>query len=217
MIGESIFPLERAFGLAFDVERDSERRSGFKPAEIQLGPQMPLPMYGELRLHGFAATIMGGFCEHITIVGKDEKRINDCVVYQGNAICEMLVRDLGVPREQVSWNTSDSNTGHTLEVIRKMVYEDREAGKHRRCAIITSHYHRDRSEESALCSGWSPVFLSAESFILAACASEVERSTKRNWIEEELRRYDYVARAIAEINGISDMRRGVYQPQTRGW
>jgi hypothetical protein len=217
MTRKSIFPIDHVYGLAFDIELDPSRPSGFKPAEIHLGSESPLPMYGELRLHGFAAAIAGNFCKHLAIIGKDEKRIKDRTVYQGYAICEMLARDLGVDRNRISWNMSGSNTGHTLSIIRDMVRDKRRTGKHRRYAIITSHYHKDRSGEGALLDGWNPTFLSAESFILATCISDEERAQKKAWIETELRKYDYVAREIAEINGIADMRRGTYQPKTKGW
>ena len=63
------------FGLAFDVIKDKTRKSGFAPAQTDLGSGKNL--FGLARLEGFAAIAKLGFAQKIVVIGGNEGRYKE--------------------------------------------------------------------------------------------------------------------------------------------
>lgn len=134
---------ETVFGLAFDVEKTAETKSGFKPAFSDLKYGMEL--YGDIRLEGFAALTKLGFTKNLVIVGGNETRYEGetPVVNRAVAICEMLISDYGIEEDKVSFISSDPNTAGNVTAIKKMI--ELEKLNYQTCAIVSNFYHLPRA------------------------------------------------------------------------
>jgi hypothetical protein len=111
------FHVQTAFGLAFDVEKTSDRPSGFKPARVDF--TVGRELYGELRLSGFAAALECGFTQKLIIVGGLEARYPDENVGRAVAIRQMLIEDFGADAHRVDTLLSPANTAGNVAAIKK--------------------------------------------------------------------------------------------------
>ncbi|NBV76651.1 hypothetical protein EBR66_00575 [bacterium] len=192
-----------AYGLAFDVEKDLGRRSGFKPALTDLGSRKYL--FGELRLAGFASLLRLGYAEHLVLVGGNEGRYKseEPVVNRAHAIKEMLVHDHEISPSKLSAVASNSNTGGNIAIIR-----DQQALEPRDAFVVTNHYHLPRAAMDISAAGLMLPLFSAESFLLLA----------EKWSKEQLidafGQGTLAERVAEEIQGIADKLRGTYKPRT---
>jgi len=78
-----------AFGLAFEVEKSHETKSGFKPAVTDKSQQL---LFADLRLDGFAALLRLGLANSLRIVGGNEGR------YKSEGCNRSSARNLGKMR-----------------------------------------------------------------------------------------------------------------------
>ena len=130
--------VDTVFGLAFDVEKAPERKSGFKPAQLDLNAGKKL--YGDFRLYGFAALLRINFAKRLIIVGGNEGRYKNetPVINRADAICKMLVHDFGVSPVCVSFISSSSNTDGNIDAIEASIRADTSY------AIVSNFYHLPR-------------------------------------------------------------------------
>lgn len=194
------------FGLAVDIVKTSQTKSGFEPAPFDLGAGEAL--FGSLRLDGFAALLRIGFAEHLTLAGGDEGRYKNETphINRAWAIREILIHDYGIDPERVSYAPSNSNTGGNIIAIRGKIEEMQLDPNH--CRVVTSHYHVSRAymdlQEAKLN---IPVY-SAEAFWL------LEQAGRKNLLIERFGGDDLAKRVAVEINGIADKIRGTFKSRT---
>lgn len=204
--GSLAIHIKSAFGLAFDVERTSDRKSGFKPALFDLGAGKFL--FGNLRLDGFAASLKTGFAEMLVLAGGDEGRYKDekPPVNRANAIREMLVHDCGIDPERVRALPSRSNTGGNIAVIRSFI--ESENLRPEDCGLVSNHYHLPRAHLDLTASGLPLRMFSAEALWL------LEDAERKNELIKRLGEGHLAERYAEEIAGIADKMRGTYEPRT---
>src|SRR5262249_51819065 len=133
------FPV--GFALSCDIEKSNTRRSGYKPAPVNLRFQTPL--FGELRLQGFAAAIEGNFVETLIIIGGAEDRYPAEQISRPRAIKANVERDYGADALRVYCILSEPNTAGNAISIRAALSEMRLAPGD--CALLSSHYHLPRA------------------------------------------------------------------------
>lgn len=191
---------DTVFGLAFDIEKDRGRPSGFKPAQSDLNAGKEL--FGDLRLNGFASLLRRGFTNRLIIVGGDEGRYkhDDPVINRARAIREMLILDQGINPKAVEVIPSSSNTGGNIAIIRSR-------GKGR-FAVVSNHYHLPRAALDMSSAGMTAPLLPAEAFWLLE-----DRSRKRQIIER-FGSGPFAERVAEEIQGIADKIAGTYAART---
>lgn len=194
------------FGLAFDVEKDPLRPSGFKPAAIDLGSGKA--MFGEARLEGFAALLRAGFAKRLIIVGGDEGRYRGevPVINRAWAIRQMLVNDCGIREELVGSFASNSNTGGNITIIKR---ELEASGLTPDDVVVTSHYHVPRAAQMMAKEGLVLPVISAEAFVLLEGIVTKEELVNRHFGGGPL-----AERLGEEIQGMADLIRGTYVPRT---
>lgn len=193
-------PVPLVFGLAFDVEKASDRKSGFKPAEFDLGAGKNL--FGDIRLDGFAALLKSNFAEKLVVVGGIEGRYKGENIPRARAITDMLHKDHGIPTSRLGYLVSASNTGGNIEMIR------REVGGRSAPVVVSNHYHLPRAgidfDEKSLRASLLP----AESFIL------IHNPDEKEHLVERLGGGPLAERVVTEARGVADKLLGVYKPRT---
>lgn len=190
--------VDTVFGLAFDIEKAPECKSGFKPAQFDLSAGKEL--FGDLRLNGFVALLRIGFAKRLIIVGGDEGRYRNeiPVINRADAIREMLVCDFNINPNCVLSIPSSSNTGGNINAIEVRVRIDTS------CAVVSNFYHLPRIY----------LDLMARNLVISVYPSEAF------WIlEEESRKDDlierfggglFAERVAQEIQGIAHKLCGTY-------
>lgn len=199
-------PVSAAFGLAFDIEKAADRKSGFKPAQFDLGAGKEL--FGDLRLDGFASLLRIGFAQRLVIVGGNEGRYKNetPVINRAAAIREMLLRDYDIPPDRVSSFASNSNTGGNIAVIGAQMKQS--ALGWGDCAVVSNLYHLPRAFLD-LTAGNLPVpIYAAEAFWL------LEDERRKNDLIERLGGGALAERITEEVQGIAHKLRGTYKPRT---
>ena len=199
--------VEAVFGLAFDIERDPSRPSGFKPASVDLGSGKA--MFGEIRLGGFAALLRTGFAKHLTIVGGDEGRYRgeEPVINRAWAIREMLVKDCGIDESLVTSFASNSNTGGNITIIKREVEE--RGLTPGQVAVVTSYYHAPRAAVMMAKDGLVLPVYPAEALVLLEGIVTKEELANRHFGGGSL-----AERLAEEIQGVAALIRGNYTPRT---
>jgi hypothetical protein len=190
----------QGFGLAFDIERTTATRSGYKPARYDMGGIQEL--FGELRLAGFAAMLRMNIVTKITIVGGDEGRYkNDSPINRAVAIREMLIHDCGIDPARVDAIPSKSNTLGNVGIIRDRTRSPNDI-------VVTSHYHIPRATMDIAAEGLSLKMIAAEAFMV------LEDPTTKDLIIESLGGNALAMRCAEEIQGIAHKLNGSYQSRT---
>lgn len=190
-----------AFGLSFDVEKATERKSGFRPAQRCLNADKHL--FGDLRLEGFAALLRAGFAEELVVVGGKEGRYPDENICRAWAIREMLVRDLGVDFGKVSSVPSVSNTGGNIAAIksvingRGLVFSD--------CAVVSNLYHLPRTFLDLVTANLPIPIYPAEAFWL------LEDGSRKQHLIESFGGGPLAERIAEELQGIANKISGIYK------
>lgn len=204
---ERMGPVKLAFGLAFDIEKDPTRASGFAPAAVDLGSGKP--MFGEVRLEGFAALLRTEFARRLIIVGGDEGRYRgeEPVINRAAAIRAMLVSDFGINPELVDFRASNSNTGGNITIIKREFEASGLAPG--AVVVVTSHYHVPRAAQMMAKEGLVLPVISAEAFVLLEGIVTKEELVNRHFGGGPL-----AERLGEEIQGMADLIRGTYVPRT---
>lgn len=189
----------QGFGLAFDIERTNATRSGFKPAQYDMGGIQEL--FGDLRLAGFAAALRLGVIKTLTLVGGDEGRYkNDNPINRAVAIREMLVQDFGIDPSRVDAVPSNSNTLGNVAIIKSRSKDGD--------VVITSHYHVPRALFDIVDAGMCRHVIAAESYLM------LEDPTSKNRIIEEISGPAYAMRCAEEMQGIREKITKTYVSRT---
>jgi hypothetical protein len=191
-----------ACGLAFDIERSSSTKSGFRPAKTDMGSHKEL--FADLRLEGFAALLRLGFAEKLTIFGGDEGRYKVEIpgLNRAWAIKQMLVDDHGIAATRIEYVRSNSNTGGNVVEIKKRI------GFFTRSAVVSNHYHLPRAALDLRHARIRVPLYPAEAFLLLE---------NHLWKHNLIKRFGGNAlaeRMVEEIQGIADKIRGTYRPRT---
>ena len=190
----------KGFGLAFDIERTNATRSGYRPAQYDMGGIQEL--FGDLRLAGFAAMLRLNIVGHLTIVGGDEGRYkHDNPINRAVAIREMLIHDHGIDATRVDAAASNSNTLGNSLIIRQRSTSNEDI-------VTTSHYHIPRAAMDIAAEGLSLPIIAAEAFMI------LEDKTSKDRIIHELGGSPLAMRCAEEIQGIAHKLAGTYQSRT---
>lgn len=202
----------QAFGLAFDIERTTATKSGFRPAQFDLGSGKEL--FGLVRIAGWAAMIRLDIVDHLTIVGGDEGRYKEDPINRAVAIREMLIRDYEVDASRVDAVPSKSNTLGNVGIIRDRSTSPSDI-------VVTNLYHIPRAAMDLAAQGLSLPMIAAEAFtLLEAKRGEKEHNNeglfalKKNLLIESLGGGPLAERCAEEIQGIADKLDGSYQSRT---
>lgn len=198
--------VDTTFGLAFDIEKTSERKSGFKPAQFDLGSGKEL--FGELRLEGFAGLLKIGFAKRLIIVGGNEGRYKTetPTINRAWAIREMLVHDFGINPDNVASVASNSNTGGNIIAIASRIKADvLDWGD---CAVVTSHYHVPRAHLDLVAANLPIPIYAAEAFWL------LENESRKNELIERLGGGPLAERISEELQGVAHKLNATYKPRT---
>ena len=190
----------QGFGLAFDIERTNATKSGYKPAQYDMGGIQEL--FGGLRLSGFGAMLRLNIVNHLTIVGGDEGRYkNDSPINRAVAIREMLIHDIGIHPERVSAIGSKSNTLGNVGIIRDTSTSTDDI-------VATSHYHIPRASMDIAAEGLSLKMIAAEAFMV------LEDPKTKEYIIDVLGGGALAMRCGEEIQGIAHKLAGTYVSRT---
>src|SRR3989344_298487 len=212
-------------GFAFDIERDPNTTSKFKPADEHLGSENPNPLYATPRLEGYAAMLRLGFTRHLLIPGKDERRYKGETVeidgkpsplWQGLIIRKMLIEDYGIKGVPIEWipstgSTRDAAIAAAIELRRRNIVV-----AEGRVEFVTSWYHVDRPSHHLREAGLLPLITSAETFPIAEAILKGER----NEALDHLRSFGghYLDQRVRdEIGGTAELLLGTYERKTKGW
>jgi hypothetical protein len=189
------------FGLAFDIERSSRTRSGFEPAQFDLGSGKDL--FGNLRLQGFAAMLQLNIVNTLTIVGGDEGRYKGetPIINRASAIRLMLVKDYDIDPLRVDAQASKSNTLGNVGIIRDRSTSDDDI-------VVTNLYHIPRAALDIAAAGLRLKLFAAEAFLL------LQNPSFKDAIIERLGGGALAERCGEEIQGIADKIRGTYKSRT---
>lgn len=195
-----MFAFDTIFGLAFDVERDPDRKSGFKPASYDLGSGKEL--FGDIRLDGFAALLLMGAAKRFIIVGGNEGRYKGetPTVNRAEAIRLMLIHDFGIDPALIEAIPSASNTGGNITIVR-------EHGKGS-FAVTSNLYHLPRAAMDMQAAGITAPMIATEAFWL------LEDRSRKNLLIERLGGGPLAERMTEEVQGIADKLSGTYAPRT---
>lgn len=198
--------LQTVFGLAFDIEKDPGRKSGFKPASIDLG--IGKELFGDLRLDGFAAALKTGFADELILAGGDEGRYKGetPVINRAWAIREILIHDYGIDSARIQSFASKSNTLGNVGIIRDFI-----AGNERsldKCGLMTNLYHLPRAHMDVVAHDMPLRLFAAESLYL------IEQPDRKNDLVRRLGEGPMAERMAEEISGIADKIRGWYRSKT---
>ncbi|MEK7124370.1 MAG: hypothetical protein AAB877_01625 [Patescibacteria group bacterium] len=204
--------VDTVFGLAFDIEKAPERKSGFKPAQCDLGAKKEL--FGDVRLAGFAALLMLGFAKKLIVIGGKEGRYKneEPAIGRAFAICEMLTKDLNVEPACVSHVISEPNTGGNIAVISHRIISDDNLSIYN-YAVVSNHYHIPRIKMDLRAGGLPlvPIY-PAEAFLLVD-----QEKSEENKQELIIRfgRGPLAERMVEEIQGIAHKLAGTYQAKSK--
>jgi hypothetical protein len=197
------------FGLAFDIEKAADRKSGFKPADVDLSSRLNL--FGILRLEGFAAALQSGFAERIILVGGLEGRYPEEAIGRAIAIRKMLLEDYDIPSARVDALQSPPNTGGNIDTIRNGI---REKGLvTNACALLSSHYHLPRVQMDLQAANLALRVYPAEAFLLLKSETPEERKALKRQLIIRFGAGSLAERMVQEVNGIADKIGGVYASQ----
>jgi len=201
---KSLFPA--LFGLAFDVEKTTVTKSGFKSAPFDYGSSKEL--FGALRLAGFAAAYRTGLAGHLVIAGGDERRYagETPVINRAETIRHMLIEDFGVDPAWVTAYPSRSNTGGNITIFKRVIEE--RGWTSAECGLITNHYHIPRASLMAFNQKLFMPAYAAEAFLLLL------GPTTKNDLIREFGEGILAERAAEEIQGVADMINGSYVART---
>lgn len=190
----------QGFGLAFDIERTSDTRSGYKPAKYDMGGVQEL--FGELRLDGFAKALRLGIVDKLTVVGGDEGRYkNDNPINRAVAIREMLIHDHGIDPALVDAVPSKSNTLGNVGIIKERSTSDDDV-------VISSLYHIPRAAMDIAAEGLKLKMMAAEAYML------LEDPKAKQTIIKALGGNPLAMRYAEEAQGMADKVRGTYKSRT---
>jgi hypothetical protein len=206
MSGTLKINVKTLFGLAFDIEKDESRKSGFKPASIDLG--IGKELFGDLRLDGFAAALTTGFADELVLAGGDEGRYKGetPVINRAWAIREMLIHDYGIDARRVKSFASKSNTLGNVGIIREFIRENGRSLEE--CGLMTNLYHLPRAHMDIVAHDVPLQLFAAESLYL------IEQPDRKNDLVRRLGEGPMAERMAEEIAGIADKIRGSYQSKT---
>ena len=206
MAGELKIRVRTLFGLAFDVQRDTGRKSGFKPALIDLGVGKDL--FGDLRLDGFAAALRTGFADTLILAGGDEGRYKGetPTVNRAWAIGQMLVHDYGFDERKIQTFASKSNTLGNVGIIGDFIaMNGLDIGD---CGLMTNLYHLPRAHMDIVAHNLPLRLFAAESLWL------IEQPERKNDLVRRLGEGPMAERMAEEVAGIADKIRGSYKSKT---
>ena len=205
-MGTLAITVRTLFGLAFDVEKDSSRKSGFKPASIDLG--IGKELFGDLRLDGFAAALRCGFADELILAGGDEGRYKGetPIINRASAIMQMLIHDYCVDASRVQAFASKSNTLGNVGIIRDFIKANGRSVDE--CGLITNLYHLPRAHMDVIAHDVPLRLFAAESLYL------IERPDTKNELVHRLGEGPMAERMAEEIAGIADKIRGSYESKT---
>jgi hypothetical protein len=194
------------FGLAFDIEKDAGRKSGFKPASIDLG--IGKELFGDVRLDGFAAALTTGFADELVLAGGDEGRYKGetQVINRAWAIREMLIHDCGIDAERIKSFASKSNTLGNVGIIRDFIAMNGRSLDE--CGLMTNLYHLPRAHMDIVAHDVPLRLFAAEALYL------IEQPDRKNDLVARLGEGPMAERMVEEIAGIADKIRGSYQSRT---
>ncbi len=195
-----------AFGLAFDVEKAPDRKSGFKPAQTDLGSGKQL--FGDLRLDGFAALLQTGFAQHLVVLGGYEGGYKGelPVINRAWSIREMLVHDLGIDPNLVLSIPSASNTGGNIAAIGAKMEADTISPTD--CALVSNLYHLPRAFLDLMAGNLPIPIYAVEAFWL------LEDESRKAKLIERFGGGSLAERMAEEVQGIAHKLRGTYKPRT---
>lgn len=195
-----------AFGLAFDIEKTNATKSGFKPAQFDMGAGKDL--FGEIRLDGFAALLRIGFAERLIIVGGVEGRYKGefPVIDRAWAIREMLIHDHEIDPARVLNIASNSNTGGNIKAIDAEMAQSGLVPA--QSAVVSNLYHIARAGVDLLAAGLPIPMYAAEAFYL------LEQEGRKELLIKRLGDGPLAERYAEETQGIADKIRGTYKPRT---
>ena len=201
---QSAIRVNTAFCLAFDIERTPERKSGFRPAKFdsQAGKQL----FGDLRLKGFASSLLAGFAKKLVIVGGIEGRCEDGTLGRAWGIRQMLIRDFDIAAERMEAIQSGPSTRGNIETI-GAVLADRDHPEIE-CAVISNHYHLPRVQFEMHVIGLTLPVFPAEAFWLLAGGPPAKRGDRKRELIAGFGNGPLAERMVEEINGIADKLRG---------
>jgi hypothetical protein len=205
------FRARAAFGLAFDVEKTTERKSGFRPAELDLSARKRL--FGDLRLDGFAAVLTSGFCEKLIVVGGLEGRYPGEAIGRATAIRRMLLDDFGLEPERVEALLSTPNTEGNIHTIKDYLRERKMTPEE--CALVSNHYHLPRAHVELVASGLPLQLFPAEALWLLRSATAEERRVRKGQLIVAFGEGPLAERVVEEVNGIADKIVGAYEEAPR--
>lgn len=196
---------DTAFGLAFDVEKASDRTSGFKPAQFDRSAAKDL--FGDLRLDGFAALLRIGFARKLVIIGGNEKRYENETpqINRAWAIREMLIHDCGISPDVVASISSKANTTGNVDAMAEWMREGNLSI--RECAVVSNHYHLPRASVDLVAADLPIPLYAAEAFWLIDGPD-----ARLNELIERLDGGRMAERMASEIKGIADKVIGSYKP-----
>lgn len=190
----------QGFGLAFDIERTPDTKSGFRPAKYDMGGVQEL--FGDVRIDGFAAALRLGIFEKITIVGGDEGRYkNDNPINRAFAIREMLIHDHGIAPSLVDAVPSKSNTLGNVGIIKDRSTSDDDV-------VVSNLYHLPRAAMDIASAGLRLGMMAAEAYVL------LEDPKAKQHIIKALGGGPLAMRYAEEVQGMADKLRGTYQSRT---
>jgi hypothetical protein len=206
MSGQLAVSVKVLFGLAFDIEKDSNRKSGFRPADIDLGAKMKL--YGDVRLAGFAAALQTGFAQKLILAGGDEGRYKNetPIINRAESIRKMLIDDYDIDPTLVDAYPSRSNTGGNIAIFSGILVDQQLMQSD--CGLMTNLYHEVRASWDLMAGGLWLRLVPAESMILLA------NPDAKGELIRALDGGELARRIVEEANGIMEKVRGTYAPRT---
>lgn len=213
-------------GLSFNVARSSETLSGYQPSF--LSPD-GLPLYGSLRLQGFAAAFKAGFADRIVLFGGTEVFSDGYRIARPQAIKEMLVHDLLIPEEVIDTCESSPNSKGNVAAIEAYLLDPARDGRDT-YSVVTNHYHIPRVHWELHNAGLVNIgLMPAEAILIFAVLKKgVDAENARDlllpqWIGSNgfFEGYDqgqvlpYLERVWMECKGIAQLHHGSYQAGTK--
>ncbi len=153
---------EIVFGLAFDIEKDKDRKSKYRPAKRDLNSNKEV--FADVRLEAFANVIRLNITNKLIVVGGNEQKYSKetPLINRGWAVCEMLIHDFGVNPKQVGYLESKGNTAGNIMAIKKYVKKNK-IGKY---FIVSNFYHLPRISAELILRKNPAITLPAEAFWL---------------------------------------------------
>jgi len=198
--------VQALFCLAFDIEKAPDKKSGFQPANFDMGAGKEL--FGDLRLEGFAAALKTGFAKKLLIAGGDEQRYKgeSPVINRAWAIGQMLVHDHGIDADKIETFASRSNTMGNVDFFKDFIQKNVMALD--QSGLMTNLYHLPRASMDMAAKQIPVQGFAAEALLL------VENKDRKNELIHRLGDGPLAERYVEELAGIADKIRGTYQSKT---